>query len=63
MRTERLYLWFGRWSFGGGERGMDDWDVGIEGRSVLWVGFGGGFGVFGERFDKEVSNGGGKYGS
>ena len=42
---------------------MDDWDVGIEGRSVLWVGFGGEFGVFGERFDKEVSNGGGKYGS
>ena len=42
---------------------MDDWDVGIEGRSVLWVGFGGGFGVFGERIDKEVSNGGGEYGS
>ena len=42
MRTEKLYLWFGRWRFDGG-------DVGIGGRSVLGVGFGGGFGVFGER--------------
>ena len=59
MRTERLYLWFGRWRFGGGRRGMDGGDVGIGGWSVLFVGFG----VFRERSRNEVSNGGGKYGS
>ena len=45
MRTERLYLWFGRWRFGSGEKGIDGENVGIGGRSVLCVGFG----VFGER--------------
>ena len=63
MRIEKLYLWLGRWRFNGGGKGMDGGDVGIGGRSVLCVGFGGGFGVFGERSGKEVSNGGGGYGS
>ena len=59
MRTERLYLWFGRWRFGSGEKGIDGENVGIGGRSVLCVGFG----VFGERSGKEVLNEGGGYGS